>query len=404
MKLTESYCRCFLDLLRAGLWGASPDLSLYDKDTDWKKVMALAEEQTMVGIVADGISMLPVEKRGERKLVVPFFARAMALEDENKRMNKFAPFLITQLEKKGVKALLLKGQGVAMCYRQPLHRVVGDIDLLVVDNEQYQKARQLMAKIAEVTEDEDEGRKHSAFSYKGMAIEVHGDFRFYINKQCRQNTPKWKEMRLSESPRVVTDGNLKGATLAPLQFDVVFIFAHLLGHYMGSGGVGLRQVSDWMMFLNKYVDDIDKTVLVSDLELLGIREYWEAFAAMAVDYLGYPKERMPLYDDRNSKRGRMVLTNIFKTGNFGAKQKEWQLKEDSNPILKKIVTFAGQIPVYGRNLMLFPKDSLWCFKNYISSAFRGYKTQPVDVEYTDKLEHSSQSSTMEDLQKKRKGY
>ena len=368
----------FLELLRAGLWGVSPDLSLFDTTIEWGKVLEVGQEQTVVGVLTDGIAMLPNEMRGERRVVMPFFARTMELEDENRKMNRFAPFLMTQLEKKGVKSILLKGQGVAMCYWQPLHRVVGDIDLLVPDAEQYQRARQLMMKIAEVTEDEDEGRKHSAFVYKGMTIEIHGDFRFSINKQCKHNIRKWKEMRLAEPTRHIDEGDLKGATLPSVQFDAVFIFAHLLGHYMGAGGVGLRQVSDWMMFVNRYHQEIDKDVLVDDLNLLGIRQYWEVFGAMSVDYLGFPKERMPLYDRRNSKKGKIVLTNIFKTGNFGAKQKKWQLKEGSNTMLKKVVTFCGQIPVYSRNLRLFPKDTLWCFSNFVRSAMGGYKTQAED--------------------------
>jgi hypothetical protein len=368
----------FLELLRAGLWGVSPDLSLFDTTIEWGKVLEVGQEQTVVGVLTDGIAMLPNEMRGERRVVMPFFARTMELEDENRKMNRFAPFLMTQLEKKGVKSILLKGQGVAMCYRQPLHRVVGDIDLLVPDAEQYQRARQLMMKIAEVTEDEDEGRKHSAFVYKGMTIEIHGDFRFSINDQCRRHTKEWKEIRLAEVPRRIDEGELKGALLPSVQFDAVFIFAHLLGHYMGAGGVGLRQVSDWMMFVNRYHQEIDKDVLVDDLNLLGIRQYWEVFGAMAVDYLGFRKERMPLYNRRNSKKGKIVLTNIFKTGNFGAKQKKWQLKEGSNTMLKKVVTFCGQIPVYSRNLRLFPKDTLWCFSNFVRSAMGGYKTQAED--------------------------
>ena len=165
--------------------------------------------------------------------------------------------------------------------------------------------------------------------------------------------------------------------LPPVQFDVIFIFAHMLGHYMGAGGVGLRRVSDWMMFLNRHFEEIDLQELEDDLNFLGIRRYWEVFGAMAVGYLGFPKEKMPLYDDKNTKKGRMVLENIFKTGNFGALQKQDQLKGDANPVLKKIVTFVGQVPVYARNLRVFPKDTLWCFRQFIASALSGYQSKPL---------------------------
>lgn len=367
--------KAFLALLRAGLWGSEPEQLVFTEDTDWDEVYQLTKEQTVVGIVTDGISALPKQFHGPRPKMMQFFARTMNLEDENRKMNSFVPQLMIQLERKGVHSLLLKGAGVATCYRQPLHRVVGDIDLLVTDAKEYQRARELMLMIAEEVEHEDVGRKHSAFRYKGLLIEVHGDFRFYINKQCRQHTPEWKNKRLMEGGRHLTEGLLKGAILPPVQFDVLFIFAHMVGHYTGAGGVGLRQVCDWLMFLHQHITEIDLQALEEDLDFLGLRRYWEVFGAMAVDQLGFPQELMPLYSRMNSKKGRIVLRNIFKTGNFGALQRRDQLKGDANPVLKKVVTFVGQVPVYARNLRVFPKDTLWCFKQYIASALRGYQTK-----------------------------
>lgn len=368
----------FLELLKAGLWNAPLDLSMFSSQTDWERILQLAKEQTVMGVITDGLSCVPREKQGERRVMMQFYARTMALEDENRKMNAFAPQLMIQLERKGVHSLLLKGQGVAQCYRQPLHRVVGDIDLLVTDAEEYAKARKLMLMIAKEVEKEDEGRKHSAFDYKGMTIEIHGDFRFYINKACRMNTPKWKQTRLTDDGVRVKEGPLAGALLPPVMFDVLFIFAHLIGHYMGQGGVGLRQVSDWMMYLNTHYEKLNLQILADDLRLLGLRPYWEVFGAMAVACLGYPEARMPYYDARNVLKGRMVLENIFKTGNFGTLQKQEQLKGDASPLLKKLVTFLGQVPVYYRNLRVFPKDTLWCFRQFIASALRGYQSKTIE--------------------------
>ena len=368
----------FLELLKAGLWGSPLDLTVFSKDTDWEAVYQLAKEQTVIGVITDGLSALPKEYHGARPTMMQFFARTMNLEDENRKMNSFGPQLMTQLERKGIHSMLLKGAGVATCYRQPLHRVVGDIDLLVMDAEESKKARALMLMIAKEVENEDVGRKHSAFNYKGMTIEIHGDFRFYINKQCRLHTSAWKKNRLAVGSRHIEEGLLKGAILPPVQFDVLFIFAHMVGHYQGSGGVGLRQVSDWLVFLKQHIAEINLQTLEEDLDFLNLRKYWEVFGTMAVDQLGFPEGLMPLYDKRYRKKGRIVLHNIFKTGNFGTKQRQEQLKEGSNPIAKKAVTFWGQIPVYARNLRVFPKDTLWCFKEFIGSSLRGYQSKEID--------------------------
>ena len=37
--------------------------------------------------------------------------------------------------------------------------------------------------------------------------------------------------------------------------------------------------------------------------------------------------------------------------------------------------------MYARNLRVFPHDTLWCFKEFIASALRGYQTKepPLDT-------------------------
>ena len=37
--------RVFLELLKAGLWGSEPDVSVFEKDTDWDMVYQLTKER-----------------------------------------------------------------------------------------------------------------------------------------------------------------------------------------------------------------------------------------------------------------------------------------------------------------------------------------------------------------------
>lgn len=363
----------FLQLLKVGLWGTSLDSSMFSAEIDWDGVYQLAQEQTVIGLVTEGVSQLPREKQGRRQLMLQFYKKTAEVEDENKKMNAFAPYLISQLERMGVQAVLLKGQGVAANYTNPLRRAVGDIDLLITGDGQYEKAKKLMEKIA-VLNEEDIKRKHAAFLYKELVVELHGDFRFLVNKKCFRNLEQWKQKRLCEKSRIICDDNVDGLVVPSVQFDSIFIFAHMLGHLMGSGGVGLRQVSDWMMFVNKYYDEIDLKALEDDLVLLGLRDYWQAFGTVAVHELGYPVERMPFYDEKLIGKGKRILRLILYTGNFGTRQKVKQLDNNANVILKKMVTLLGQLPIYVKKLFVFPKDTIWCFGQYIRLALRGYQS------------------------------
>ena len=52
--------RQFFTLLRSGLWNEVPDRTLFAPGgTDWETLYRLSHEQTVVGLVTDGINRLP---------------------------------------------------------------------------------------------------------------------------------------------------------------------------------------------------------------------------------------------------------------------------------------------------------------------------------------------------------
>lgn len=372
--MLNSYENLLILMLKSSLWNKQEDQKVWEKlvagkaaKIDWERIVNLAMEQTVVGHVTEAITRLPKDLRPEKSLYFSLVSQVSDIEKRNVQMNRFAYILMDNLERKGCHALLLKGQGVGRNYRNPLHRQPGDIDLLLINNVEYNRARDLLGRIAESEGDENKERQHSDFVVKGFVVEVHGQFQFLICRQFTEGLKKWTSERLKAIPVSVNLMNhsesQEKVLLPPVQFDVVFTFAHMLNHFM-TGGVGLRQICDCMMFLHKNYEEIDKELLKEDLELLGLTKFWKVYAAVTVDFLGYPKERMPLYDTSFRRKGERMLENVFKTGNFGAIQKKNQLSNETNKLLKKIVTCWGQVPVYWRAGKLFPKESLFCFYQY----------------------------------------
>lgn len=372
--MLNSYENLLILMLKSSLWNKQEDQKVWEKlvagkaaKIDWERIVNLAMEQTVVGHFTDAITRLPKDLRPEKSLYFSLVSQVSDIEKRNVQMNRFAYILMDNLERKGCHALLLKGQGVGRNYRNPLHRQPGDIDLLLINNVEYNRARDLLGRIAESEGDENKERQHSDFVVKGFVVEVHGQFQFLICRQFTEGLKKWTSERLKAIPVSVNLMNhsesQEKVLLPPVQFDVVFTFAHMLNHFM-TGGVGLRQICDCMMFLHKNYEEIDKELLKEDLEQLGLTKFWKVYAAVTVDFLGYPKERMPLYDTSFRRKGERMLENVFKTGNFGAIQKKNQLSNETNKWLKKVVTCWGQIPVYWRAGKLFPKESLFCFYQY----------------------------------------
>ena len=98
----------------------------------------MAEEQAVLGLVAAGMEHVTDVKVPKENLL-QFVGQALQLEQRNKAMNQFLAGIIDRLRKEGVYALLLKGQGIALCYERPLWRASGDVDLFL-SNDNYMNA------------------------------------------------------------------------------------------------------------------------------------------------------------------------------------------------------------------------------------------------------------------------
>lgn len=91
-------------------------------------------------------------------------------------MNSFVAGLVQMLHESGIKAVLLKGQGIAQCYAKPLWRSSGDVDLLM-DKENYRKAKKILLPMASESGKEFEYDRHQSLTISAYTVELHGSQR-----------------------------------------------------------------------------------------------------------------------------------------------------------------------------------------------------------------------------------
>lgn len=126
--------QAFFALLR-GLWEKEVRLAPYG-EIDFSAVLDLAEEQSVVGLLAAGIEHV-VDGKPQKKNVLQFIGRTVQLEQRNQAMNYFIGVLVEKMREAGIYTVLVKGQGVAQCYERPLWRSCGDVDFFL-DDENYE--------------------------------------------------------------------------------------------------------------------------------------------------------------------------------------------------------------------------------------------------------------------------
>ncbi len=104
--------------------------------------------------------------------------------------------------------------------------------------------------------------------------------------------------------------------LPPYNFDAIYILNHIWHHFI-AGGIGLRQICDWVLYLHKFHNEIDHSLLKSDLKSFGLLRVWKIFGELAVRHLGLPANECPLYSENYCKAAERLADIILMEGNFG---------------------------------------------------------------------------------------
>lgn len=304
----------FFELVRAGLWGKEADASLFNEQTDWKQIYLAARTQALLGIVFDGVQTLPPQKQPPRAIYLQWCNAVLQIEENNQLLNRELANVYALLRQNGVEPVLLKGQGVAQNYRQPLHRHCGDIDLYIGLKDYDLVNRLLLQEGSPIGE---ASYKHAEFSWHGIIIENHrvltqlsapaADRRLQAEIRRWHGSQECRKRRIGEAE----------VTLAPLPFDTAFVLIHSVQHFLNEG-VGLRQVCDWacMLHAQRQLPGCEETARL--LKAFGMEKAARVFGVIAVRYLGLPPEDLPIaYKEQDIATGEWLLNDIWQGGNFG---------------------------------------------------------------------------------------
>ena len=302
----------FLELVKAGLWEQKVRLLPYDK-ADYSEVLQLAQEQSVVGLVAAGVNhadAVPYETK------LKFLGLASQIQQRNEAMNCFIAELAQKMQSAGITSILVKGQGVAQCYERPLWRTSGDVDLLF-DAENYEKAKRLLLPMSSKRKEEGRYSKHIGLSIGPWYVELHGRLPTGLSARVDKEVDAVQEDTFENKHIRVWNNGGTDVALPDADNDVFFVFTHFIKHFYKEG-MSLRQICDWCRLLWTYKDSLNRGLLESRIHRAGLLQEWKAFAALAVDYLGIPAEEMPLYDnnDRWHKKGEKII-NVIMEGTHG---------------------------------------------------------------------------------------
>lgn len=216
-----------------------------------------------------------------------------------------------------IPVVILKGASAAVNYSHPEYRCMGDIDVLVPP-EQFEKAYNILRKYYEPFSRIDDYYRHIGFaSESGVEIELH---KFFSSSGNEEQDGLFDEMLYKAIPnRVYADINgYEFPMLPPIENGLVLI-GHINQHL--GGGLGLRQIIDWMCYVEEYLDEAAWELFAPTVERIGMKQLAVVVTAMCQKYFGLSSnivwcqaagENDALCDE--------LMEYILSHGNFGRKR------------------------------------------------------------------------------------
>lgn len=259
MGLNKNH-EAFFALVRAGLWEKEVQLLPYG-EVDYQEIMRLAEEQSVVGLVTAGMERVSDAAVPKIELL-QFIGSTLQIEEQNKAMNRFIVSLIEKMRREDdIYAVLIKGQGVAQCYEQPLWRASGDIDLYL-SKDNYEKAKAFLSPLATNLETEDKRRLHFGMTIDSWIVELHGTMHTWLSRRMNVVSDEvYKDIFYGGNVRSWNNDGTP-VFLPDANSDVIIVFNHFINHFYIEG-IGLRQICDWCRLLFRFREKLDLQLLES---------------------------------------------------------------------------------------------------------------------------------------------
>lgn len=300
----------FYELLQVSL-GQKEKLSRNPSKEEWSKLLLLSQKQACSGFAFEALDKLSTNgQKIPADLLFEWIALSEHIKQQNILLNTRAIELTERFGKDGFRSCILKGQGNASLYPNPLSRTPGDIDIWLEGDKES-----IISYIRnQFPSSEDNGIHLEYPIYEDVEVEVHYKPQYMACKKYDQRLENFFSEASSEQfENKVKLSGVAGELSIPLpHFSLIQQLAHLLGHFYGSG-IGFRHLIDlYYVLIN--IPDMQRDCRMV-LDYLGLLSFAEGVMWIENYILGLHESYMVCYP--SEKKGILIMHEIERGGNFG---------------------------------------------------------------------------------------
>ena len=306
---------------------------------DWWELYYFCQQQAILGVVLDGIERFDKIQKLDipPNLVYEWVGQSNLIETQNRLVNQR---LTECLKQQGKKSCMLKGQGNALMYPNPLHRTPGDIDVWIDGTK-----KKVVEFVHQRFPDMNVQYHHMNYPvFDDVDVEVHYYPSFCYNKWYNHRLQQFFQ---SSSEAQFSNISNEGYAVPTVVFNLVFQLSHMMRHFF-TQGIGLRHAIDYYYLLRQEITEAEKQEVVKVLKSCGMYKFFCAVLWIEAEVLGL--ERNTDIAPYNIKAGAIVLKEMIKGGNFGH-----HYKHNQNNL---VVAYASQMVYNMQHILEFPSEPL----------------------------------------------
>lgn len=309
---------CVFRLIRKAL--LDPQVNI-PTDCDWERVFAEVEAQRLSPLLLGALPETAPEAVRARweNVAMAHAAHTMALLYEQEQVTRC-------LETAHIPYAILKGSAAAVYYPQPDCRTMGDIDVLV-SPEWFENALELLTSLGYVRGgSEREGVRHVSLRRNGVELELHRRFSY--------DALDFERYLLDALPRAErAEINGDSFAMLPRLANGLVLLGHIWEHL--NSMLGLRQILDWMMYLNACMDRAFwEEEFCPVARELGLEKLAVTLTRLCERYFGLEQRFLPP-DGESDALCERLLRKMLDDGNFGEKRRGSQNTETVTVLMRQ---------------------------------------------------------------------
>lgn len=361
--MQRMYKDLFIELIRIATGNLSGFKATPTKE-EWTWLYEQAGKHAIIGPLFTALDKIPAEQRPPRQLLMDWHATCEAIKADCRKANHDAVWASKKFVQAGFRNAVLKGQGNALLYPEPLLRQSGDVDIWLDG-----KRKDIIGYVRKFFPNIRVQWIEVEFPIKkDCCIEVHTMPSFmsnpFDNKRLIHYFEEKRESIFTNTISIQDEGEMRVPTT---EVNLVFQLSHIYRHLFNEG-IGLRQLMDYY-YLLLTTNETARHNATCKIKELNMQNICQAVMWIMQQVFGLKEELLLMTPD--ATKGEYLLEEILLAGNFGQHDERNQFKSTK---------WGNFWQITGRNwrfLRHYPREVLWNpyyrIAQYVWRRYNGYQ-------------------------------